>query len=201
VIVIAASGNGNTGTVDAPGCDAGVIAVGATSLDDGQPNGSGHSGGTAVAPVEYVAGYSNYGSPASSAGCTGAGCAGAWGIVAPGGDPNGATDADDLHWIESLWTSTPLDTKFAGSCGPDFGTTSVGDCRTLIAGTSQATPHVAGVAALVCAVNAADCNPTAMKQLLCSTAHDIGDPHEGCGRLDAYLAVATALGDPSPPSR
>ena len=201
VIVVAASGNANASSVDAPGCDSGVIAVGATSLDDGQPNGTGHSGGTPASPMEYVASYSNYGSPASSAGCTGASCSGAWGIVAPGGDPTGSSDNDDLHWIENLWTSTPLDSNFAGSCAPDFGTTSVADCRILIAGTSQATPHVAGVAALVCALNASDCTPTAMKQLLCSTAHDIGDPHEGCGRLNAYLAVATAVSDPSPPAR
>lgn len=201
VIVVAASGNGSSSSLDAPGCDTGVIAVGATSLDDGQANGTGHAGGTPASPVEYVASYSNYGSPASSAGCTGAACSSAWGIVAPGGDPSGSSDNDDLHWIENLWTSTPFDSKFAGTCTPDFGTSSVADCRILIAGTSQATPHVAGVAALVCALNASDCTPAAMKQLLCSTAHDIGDAHEGCGRLDAYLAVATAVNDPSPPAR
>lgn len=201
VVVVAASGNGSASSVDAPACDAGVLAVGASALDDGQPNGSGHSGGSAATPVEYVASYSNHGSPSSSAGCSGSGCTSAWGIVAPGGDPTGDADADELHWIENLWTSTPLDSKFAGSCGSDFDTTSVGDCRTLIAGTSQATPHVAGVAALVCAVNSGDCNPAEMKRLLCGTAHDIGDSNEGCGRLDAYLAVATAVGDSSPPSR
>lgn len=201
VVVVAASGNAGSGSIDAPGCDAGVIAVGASALADGQPNGSGHGGGSATSPVEYVAGYSDYGSPASSAGCSGSACASAWGIVAPGGDPSGAGDSDDLHWIENLWTSTPLDSNFAGACGPDFETSSVADCRTLIAGTSQATPHVAGVAAIVCGLDSADCNPSSMKQLLCGTAHDIGDPHEGCGRLDAYLAVATAVGDSSPPSR
>ena len=201
VVVIAASGNGSSSSVDAPACDAGVLAVGASALADGEPNGSGHSGGTPTAPVEYVASYSDYGSPASSAGCSGSACNGAWGIVAPGGDPTGSGDSDDLHWIENIWTSTPLDSNFAGSCSSDYGTTSVPDCRILIAGTSQATPHVAGVAALVCGLNPADCNPASMKQLLCGTAHDIGDPHEGCGRLDAYLAVATAVGDSSPPSR
>jgi hypothetical protein len=201
VIVVAATGNSSASSVDAPGCDEGVIAVGATSLDDGVANGSGHTGGKTASPVEYVASYSNYGSPASSGGCTGAVCSGAWGIVAPGGDPAGTSDNDDLHWIENLWTSTPFDSKFAGSCLPDFGTASAADCRILIAGTSQATPHVAGVAALVCALNASDCTPSAMKRLLCGTAHDIGDPHEGCGRLDAYLAVATAVNDPSPPAR
>ena len=201
VIIVAASGNGSSASIDAPACDAGVIAVGASALADGQPNGSAHAGGSAASPVEYVASYSNHGSPSSSPGCSGGSCATAWGIVAPGGDPTGSADPDELHWIENLWTSTPFDGNFAGSCGSDFGTASASDCRTLIAGTSQATPHVAGVAALVCAVDSGDCNPTAMKQLLCETAHDIGDPDEGCGRLDAYLAVAKALGDSSPPSR
>jgi hypothetical protein len=38
-----------------------------------------------------------------------------------------------------------------------------------------------------------------MKTLLCSTADDIVDPKEGCGRLNVYRAVAVAIGDPTPP--
>jgi hypothetical protein len=38
-----------------------------------------------------------------------------------------------------------------------------------------------------------------MKTLLCQTADDIGDPHQGCGRLNIYRAMATAIGDSSPP--
>jgi subtilisin family serine protease len=198
VVVVAASGNAGGSGVSAPACDSGVIAVGATSLDDGQRNGSGHTGGSASSPVEYVASYSQYGSPAASAKS-----ASAWGIVAPGGDPSSNTDSDDLHWIEHIWTSTPFDSNFAGECTDDYPASSAPvepvDCRTLIAGTSMATPHVAGVAALVLAVNRAYQSPAAMKSLLCTTADDIGDPHEGCGRVNAYRAVAKALGDPTLP--
>jgi subtilisin family serine protease len=201
IVVVAASGNESASTVDAPGCDTDVIAVGASALSDGLGNGSGHSGGTITSPVEYVASYSNVGSPASNPRS-----ATAWGIVAPGGDPSSDTDADDLHWIENIWTSAPYqsspsDQTFTGTCTNDYPNstqTNTPDCRTLIAGTSQATPHVAGVAALICAIAPGQCTPTNMKSLLCMTADDIGDSHEGCGRLNAYRAVATALGDPVP---
>jgi len=191
IVVVAASGNDSSSPVEAPACDTGVIAVGASALADGQQNGT-----NAKASGEYVASYSDYGSPGALAKS-----ATAWGIVAPGGDPNGNTDSDDLHWIEDLWTSTPYqssasDQAFLGNCKGDYPLqTGTGDCRTLIAGTSMATPHVAGAAALILSVNAAYQSPAAMKTLLCTTADDIGDPHEGCGRLNVYRAMATALGD------
>lgn len=211
VIVVAASGNESTSVtsrhaVDAPACDTGVIAVGATSLDDGVANGSSSAGravtGTTNSPVEYVAYYSNAGSTNAYGSST------SWGIVAPGGDPSSDEDADDLHWIENIWTSTPFqanstDSTYVGECTDDYpsstATIAPVDCRTLIAGTSMSTPHVAGVAALICGLNAADCNPTSMKNLLCMAADNINDSYQGCGRLNAYRAVATALGDPSPP--
>jgi subtilisin family serine protease len=208
IIVVAASGNGapqSTG-VTAPACNTGVIAVGATSIADGSPTGTSQStgytsnaagGATAGAPVEYVAYYSQFGIPAASLNSSSA-----WGIVAPGGDPADSElsgTADDLHWIENIWTSTPLDSNFAGECTPDYGTSSVSDCRTLIAGTSMATPHVAGAAALILAVNASYQSPTLMKQLLCSTADNLGDTHQGCGRLNVYRAMARAMGDSTVP--
>lgn len=194
IVVVAAAGNAGTSPVSAPGCDAGVIAAGATGLADGQINGTGSGTGSASAPNEYVASYSNYGSPGSDVNS-----ANAWGIVAPGGDPNGNMDSDDLHWVENIWTSTPFDQKFAGSCTPDYQSVGTDDCRTLIAGTSMSTPAVAGAAALILAVNSAYQSPSSMKHLLCQTADDISDPHEGCGRLDVYRAMAVAIGDASPP--
>ncbi len=208
IVVVAASGNGGTSGVSAPACDNGVIAVGASALSDGVATGTSTAPtGSSSSPVEYVASYSQYGSPAADADS-----ASAWGIVAPGGDPSSADDSptatstDDLHWIENIWTSTPYmanssDTSFEGECDPDFGDASTTiDCRTLIAGTSQATPLVAGAAALIIAANPNYQSPSAMKQLLFSTAHDIGDAHEGAGRLDLYRAMATAVGDMSLPA-
>ena len=206
IVVVAAAGNSSGPPVEAPGCDSGVIAVGATSLDDGQANGSGHSGGTSTSPVEYVASYTDYGtgdtyqSPSS------------WGIVAPGGDPSSDLDNDDLHWIENIWTSTPFmssssDTTYEGACTNDYpneASATNPDCRTEIAGTSMATPHVAGAAALILSatggLSSPYQSPAAMRQLLCQTADNIGDPNQGCGRLNVYRAMAIAVGDPSPPA-
>lgn len=194
VIVVAASGNEGASKVDPPGCDAGVIAVGASALDDGQPNGSNHTGGTSTHPIEYVANYSNDDSTNAQ-----------WGLVAPGGDASGSGDADNLHWIENIWTSTPFDSNFAafnsspnGGCTTDvFGET--GNCYTLIDGTSMSTAHASGAAALLLSVDPALQNPAKMFQLLCGTADNINDPAQGCGELDVNRAMAQALNDPSPP--
>jgi subtilisin family serine protease len=199
IVVVAAAGNDGTATLEAPACVSGVIAAGATSLADGQKNGSGVTSGTAKTPVEYVASYSDHGSPA-----TALHSANAWGIVAPGGDPTGnSSDSDDLHWILNLWTSTPFDSTDAQNCSDDYpnlqGMTPPLDCATFIAGTSMSTPHIAGAAALILSVNASYQSPAKMKQLLCATADDIKDPNEGCGRLNVYRAMATALGDPKLP--
>ena len=209
VIVIAASGNGGSSSVSAPGCIAGVIAAGATSLDDGLTTGTtGHYTSTRTSTaspanvVEYVTSYTQFGIPGANLHS-----AAAWGIVAPGGDPGNGNDANNLHWIENIWTTTPFagfagDNNFTGECTNDYpnGTlTTSPDCRTLIAGTSMATPHVAGAAALILAVAPQYGTPAMMKQLLCQTADDLSDSHQGCGRLNVYRAMAVAIGDTSRP--
>ena len=198
VVVVAASGN-DTSLQDAPGCDKGVIAAGATALADGLPNGAGNSNGSPAAPIEYVASYSSYGSPGAAFRNSGA-----WGIVAPGGDPDtgkSISDYDFLHWVYDLYTSTPFDAADAGSCDVDYpyNVTTPRSCTVLIAGTSMASPTVAGAAALILSVNRSYQNGARMKSLLCSTTDDIDDAREGCGRLNVYRAMAVALHDPTPP--
>ena len=199
VIVVAAAGNGGVEGIDAPACDSGVIAVGATGYYDGVANGSNYTGTNSGVngDSEYVASYSQYGSPNTPDSTT------SWGVVAPGGDPSSTdvsgTTIDYLHWIENIWTTTPYDSNYEGNCAASTEYAEDGNCRTLIAGTSMATPHVAGAAALILSVNSSYDTARKMYQLLCSTADNIGDPRQGCGRLNVYHAMAVALGDPSPP--
>jgi subtilisin family serine protease len=209
VIVVAASGNFASSAgegVSAPACDAGVIAVGASGYEDGQTNGT-NSGSNVGA--EYVTSYSQYGTTNVADSIT------SWGLVAPGGDPSNeeasasATTVDYLHWIENIWTSTPYmsspsDENFVGNCAMSTEYGEAGNCRTLIAGTSMATPHVAGAAALILSATGGSgsiyASPTAMFALLCGYADNISDSHQGCGRLNVYRAMAKALNDPNPPT-
>lgn len=67
-------------------------------------------------------------------------------------------------------------------------------------GTSMATPHVVGVAALVKSINPSLTNAQ-IRNLLITTAEDIGDPgwdeYFGYGLVDAYAAVLAAGGTPT----
>lgn len=193
VVVVAASGNETKATLDCPACYPGVIAVGASALVDSVPNGSGKS---SASPIEDVASYSNYDSTHSTT----------WGLVAPGGDPTsgdaqgcqaGSGDCDDLHWIENIYSTQ---TTVQPGCTTDashslFGETN--DCRTLIAGTSQATPHVAGAVGLLLSVKPG-LSPAQVAAALQASATNIGDPKQGYGRLNVYRLIANALGDSSP---
>lgn len=185
VVVVAASGNGNSSnvgqpTLDFPGADPGVIAVGASALDDSTPGAIG----------EKAASYSNWDGANSS-----------WGVIAPGGDPcpgstsSACSDNDNLHWIENIFTSTAADGTSSRACRPDPLTTGPNDCRIFIAGTSQATPHVSGAVSLLLSVGA---QPSQIKTILCSTAVPVGGGKAGCGRLNVYKAMAQVVGDPSP---
>ena len=95
-------------------------------------------------------------------------------VVAPGGNPSGSSDPDWNHWIRS--------TYWRGSGSSYAG----------VAGTSQACPHVAGLAALVWSVNASLTNDQ-VESCIESTAVDLGtagrDDTFGWGCVNAAAAV------------
>jgi subtilisin family serine protease len=160
VIVVAAAGNDNANAIDFPAADPGVIAVGASAYCDSSKNAL--AGG-----YEYVASYSNYG----------AGLA----LVAPGGDPDNTQTRcttstkgciDFLQWITNL---DSLQGPFTEEVG-------------LFAGTSQASPHVAGAVALMVSKDPA-LSPAQALSLVELSADKIGDPHQGAGRLNVLNAL------------
>lgn len=185
VVVVAAAGNESASKLDYPAAYPGVIAVGASAIND--------SSG-----AEHIASYSNYDASNPTT----------WGLSAPGGDPSGNTDTNFLHWIQntySLRAGSGTTACRAASGQPDFFGES-GNCSVLIAGTSQATPHVAGAVAMLLSVKPSliPTNPAGVatvKALLMASTHDIGDPHQGAGRLNEYYLIANALGDGTLPPK
>jgi serine protease len=172
VVVIVAAGNGNPPVtkagqplLDAPADCHGVISVGASAIDDVT-----HP----AAPSEVVAGYSNWGT--NGDGLT---------IVAPGGDPcvtqnpdscTPSSPSDYLQWITNNYSTT-------AHLFPGHGI--------FIAGTSQATPHVAGVAALMVSKKPG-ITPGQIKLIMQSHADDVcsGCVKEGSGRLNAFKVLS-----------
>lgn len=179
VTVVAAAGNESATTLDVPAAYDGVLSVGAMALADGAANGSSFGGGSTASPIEYVASYSNAGPGLE--------------VVAPGGDPTSAADVDYLHWIFNDSTSTAAFP--ADQCTP---ATSPDVCKSLFAGTSQATPHVSGAVALIQSAlrerGIAPLAPAQMVALIEGTADNINDPRQGHGRLNVLRAMESALG-------
>ncbi|HXM19486.1 MAG TPA: S8 family serine peptidase [Candidatus Tumulicola sp.] len=158
VILVGASGNGSANIVDFPAAYTGVIAVGASAIDDTT---------TPSSPTEYVASYSNFGSRLD--------------VVAPGGDPTLAQQScgvspacDYLQWVINNYSTT----AFSGT----------GFHSAFFAGTSQATPHVAGLAALM-ASKTPGISPNTARITIRTWAHNIGDAHQGQGRIDALATL------------
>lgn len=88
---------------------------------------------------------------------------------------------------------------------PGNGTisTSPGGGYSSFSGTSGATPHLAGVAALLLSVNP-NLEPEDLSRIMQTTAVEKGDPGKdnryGAGRVDAYAAYLESAGVPAPPA-
>jgi hypothetical protein len=184
VVVAAAAGNNADGgegggahtVLDYPAAYDNVISVGASGLRD-------NNSGVFAGSTEYVTSYSQYGP--------------GLGVVAPGGDPSSGNDNNPLHWIWNYSTTTanfgPDQCAYAQGTLPKVPT----NCTAFFAGTSQATPQVSAAAALL--ISAAgghhSLTPARVSQILFGTADNIGDPHQGHGRLNIYKAIATLFND------
>ena len=170
IVVVAAAGNDGASAIDFPAGYDGVVAVGASALDD-----SAFPGSTSGAR-EYVPTYSNA-TPS---------------LVAPGGDPTGPGDTDQIHWIENAYTTQPA----AGIAGCAAGT-APSSCGALFSGTSVAAAHVAGAAGLLLSQNAS-LSPAQVTSILTASADDVGDARAGHGRLDLRRAMALVMNDNAP---
>ncbi|MEX0784233.1 MAG: fibronectin type III domain-containing protein [Dehalococcoidia bacterium] len=116
-------------------------------------------------------------------------------IAAPGGDPN--VDQDSNGQPDGVLQET--------LCGDAFFMLITGDysqfCPVYMPGTSMASPHVAGAAALLLGENAS-LTPLQVRHYLETTARDRGatgrDDTYGWGALDAYAAIAALQSGPPP---
>jgi serine protease len=160
VVVIAASGNDGTESVDYPAAyDDYVIAVGATRYN------------------ETRASYSDYGSSLD--------------LVAPGGDVY-ADENEDTYADGVLQQTFEPYLSFVDKADPTSWAYYFFD------GTSMATPHVSGVAALLLALDST-LTPDQIRDALESTAEDLGasgrDDFYGWGLIDAKAALQSVVPD------
>jgi subtilisin family serine protease len=123
---------------------------------------------SATNPADQLAFYSNYGVSAIN-------------VAAPGGD----VSAPPLSFVLSLCSSR--------SVIPDFAGCKSGDGYLFAIGTSAATPHVSGLAALLDSQFGGTLNPAQLRAKLQQCADNIGknatDPFFGKGRINAFNTV------------
>lgn len=167
---------------------AGVVMVAASGNSGGQVNcPAAHATVIAVGATRFdrtVTYYSSYGPSLH--------------VVAPGGDPNvdqnGDGFSDGVLQETYCWPGS-----FIILLGGNFNSF----CNVFMSGTSMATPHVAGVVALLLGEDAS-LTPSQVADILADTARDLGpegwDELSGWGLLDAGAALAALGGGSSTPT-
>jgi subtilisin len=110
-----------------------------------------------------------------------------------------ATDSSDKR---PCWSSTGPAVEISAP-GVSINSTKLGGGYVVYSGTSMASPHVAGVAALVLGTGASLTN-VQVRDILTSTAQDLGaaglDPLYGYGLVNAVAAVAAVPSSPPTPA-
>jgi subtilisin family serine protease len=175
--VVSSSGNGgvnlNGPIVHIPGDSPGAINTGATGI---RPNPYYQPG----VSYDVIAFYSNYGAPVD--------------VSAPGGDCGEDFDCTATlpNWAEYLVLSTAVELGNAEETGIPARCARRAACEPsywYAAGTSMATPHVSGVAALVYAAHPG-VSASQVKSVIKQTADDVGNRQLfGAGIADAAAAV------------
>ncbi|WP_161891240.1 S8 family peptidase [Pontibacter russatus] len=119
--------------------------------------------------LDYPASYTNYGTPEVD-------------LAAPGGDVSYPGEEE----VTIGFVTAPayvFDLVFSTGNGGWYWS----------GGTSMATPHASGVAALIVGKNGGEMNPAQVEAILRTSAEDLGkpgrDPYYGHGRVNAYYAV------------
>ncbi len=120
-------------------------------------------------------------------------------VAAPGGNPDRGIDENGDGFSDAVIQET--------YCNPGSWILLIGHftsfCDVFMAGTSMASPHVAGIAALLLGEDAS-LTPGEVRDVLMTTARDRGaagwDAVYGAGLVDARAAVATITGDDPDPT-
>jgi lantibiotic leader peptide-processing serine protease len=144
---------------------------------------------TATGPTDIPAFYTNFGRSAISVSAPGGNAAFVNGVPVLSNWPWGI---DFASWVWSYCSKTLIaDTTAAGT--PILTACAAGNRLTGFVGTSQASPHVAGLAALIVSRKGHG-RPEQIKQIIQQSADDLGqpgtDPFFGRGRINVARALA-----------